>query len=142
MEENKQHLSGGDVELQLDDATKLEFDNTAKWMRNGAIVFFGVLGLALLFLFIVGKKLFEASGLLGGSRLDDQFTVILVVFVVILVIVGIWTYLLLSAGSKIRDGLRRNDMATFNTGISHAKTYFIIYMVFLALTIITNLTKL
>jgi hypothetical protein len=143
MQDQQTQPEASNFELELDNVTSYELGLMAKWMKNSAVITFIVIALTMAFLFVIGSKFAEVFGFARNSEIDpgNQVTILLVVMGIMLVMMAAWSYLLLSAGMKIRKGLINRDMVLFNTGLSHAKTFFVIYVVLLVLSILVNFSK-
>jgi len=122
-------------ELQLDHVAGNHFNESSKWAKFLAVVYFSMIGL-----FVVAL----AFGATAMIQLFSQFApgfegaggFIIAVIIIVVAVFFLTSFLLYRFATMTKTGIERQDQILFNKGLQALKNYFIVYGVLTLLGIV------
>ncbi|MFD2920498.1 hypothetical protein ACFS6H_12300 [Terrimonas rubra] len=127
--------------LKFDENTKAEIKSIATWAAFISYTVFGFLFLFFLGLIFGGKAVVEAfkqSGQVDAGTAGMAGTMVILVAGFIMAIFGVWFYFLFRASQQFKKAVTTGNVYSFNEGVKSLNTYFIIAVVFTALSVFTG----
>ena len=111
--------------------------DTTKWTRFLAIVIIICLSLFLLLVIAAGSTIVSTMNT-AYPGLSDMGNLVWVIVIVFFLVFGALAFFLLRFSIYARRGLEMRNQNMFNEGLKALKIYFIIYGVFLILSVFAN----
>ncbi|RYG50657.1 MAG: hypothetical protein EOO01_10220 [Chitinophagaceae bacterium] len=124
MEDNQSFL-----DLQIDDQTSVQLNETSRWAKFLGIAVLIALGLTLLMFGVFWSRIDPLLAMYddaaeGASRIVK--VMILVVLVIVVVISVVLMTFLIRGANAIRTAIRNKDAAMLNVGLGNFRNYFAI----------------
>jgi hypothetical protein len=124
-------------ELQVDYDSGNMFNESSKWAKFIAIVYFVCIGLSVCGLALSSTFLIQTFGTLM-PELASAGGLIVGIIITALAIFTYTTILLYRFAMQIKQGVYNRDQATFNSGLKNLKNYFVVYGIFTLLALVLN----
>lgn len=125
--------------LQVDYDSGNMFNEAVKWSKFLAVFYFVCIGLSVLGLAFASTFLISTfSNVMPGLGIEAFGGVVIGIIAIVLLIFTYTTILLYRFSTLVKQGIERQNQATFNDGIRSLKTYFLIYGIFTLIALVLN----
>lgn len=125
--------------LQVDYDSGNLFNEAVKWSKFLAVFYFVCIGLSVLALAFASTFLIQTFGTyMPGMGVEALGGVVIGVIIIVLLIFTYTTILLYRFSTLVKQGIERQNQATFNDGLRNLKTYFLIYGVLTLIALVFN----
>lgn len=125
-------------ELQVDYDSGNMFNESSRWAKFLAIIYFIIIGLCVLALAFSSAVIVQVFGT-AMPELGSVGGLLIGVIIIALIILTYITILLFRFATQVKQGIYNRDQALFNDGLKNLKNYFIIYGVFTLLALVLNI---
>ena len=125
-------------ELQVDYDSGNMFNESSKWAKFIAIIYFVIIGLCVLALAFSSAVIVQVFGA-AMPELGAAGGVLIGVIIIALIILTYITILLYRFATQVKQGIHNRDQVLFNDGLKNLKNYFLIYGVFSLLALVINI---
>jgi len=119
------YLTSSD-ELEITEETTGYLIETTKWAKFIAITFYILCGLAIIFMLVYGKYIYDTLGPYGSRLLEDRFIKAIIIMAILAIVVAVTWYFLIVFANKMRAGLEGENIEQVNAGLGALKVHFII----------------
>jgi hypothetical protein len=126
-------------DVEIDPQVQTYLSTISKWTKFIAITGFVVGAIFLLAILVSGEELFTQVSSLFMTDVDSLVGVLIVVMVIIFVMCGAWLYFLLRASTLIKKALLNKNPADLAEAFKAFRNFFIISIIFSALSILSTL---
>lgn len=125
-------------ELQVDYDSGNMFNESSRWAKFLAIIYFVIIGLCVLALAFSSAVIVQVFGT-AMPELGSVGGLLIGVIIIALIILTYITILLFRFATQVKQGIYNRDQALFNDGLKNLKNYFVIYGVFTLLALVLNI---
>ena len=140
--ENAERDQLTEMDLQMDEVVRLQFNETAKWSKFISIVMFVGCGLLLIVGLVGGAALFTIFKSVGARYgFLDEFSgaIIIMIIVAVVAVLALVYYFLFNFAQKIKAALLTDNVAELNAGLKSLKTFFIITTIFAIISLLNSI---
>jgi hypothetical protein len=125
-------------DMNMDGNTQSHLLSISKWTKFISVTGFIIGGLILLAVAAYGAEIVKRFSALFSFG-DADFTLLIVLVVLICLLMGFWLYFLFRASTLLKRGLQSRDTAQLADGFKAMRSYFIFSFIISALSILSTL---
>ena len=127
-------------DTNLDSVTQNHLLGISKWTKFISLSIAIAIALFIVAMLAIGSQFLQAFSQYSFMMGSDSILVIVLIFLVIFAIMGVWLYFLYRTSTKLRKGLETRSSTDIADGLKSLKIFFVISFVFSLLSLLTTIT--